>query len=111
MEMKPNQTVPTRKAPLARAWNMITYLGFLVFFFGIILVPAYMGGWRFGTWFREVIVIIWPLGGVSSLLAVLAAHQYRKQGDPDQAFRWMFGAAIAALLSLFMLWLTVRDRL
>jgi hypothetical protein len=109
----PSATTPpkTRRSRLATAWSVISYIGFLLLFFGIIVVPAYMGGWRFGSWLREVVSILWPLAIFISPLAMLAAHSARKAGDSDEAYRWMFRAAIFALVSLLMLWLTVRNRL
>jgi|SRR6267143_6043247 len=109
--MQPTPTTPPRKGWFATAWSVISYVASVVFIVGIILVPAYMSGWRFGPWFREVLSILWPLPALFSAFAIIIAHDSRKRHDSDDAYRWMFRAVISALLSLFMLWLTVRHRL
>jgi hypothetical protein len=99
------------RSRLATAWSIISYIGFIVLFFGIILVPAYMSGWRFGSWLREVISIVWPLPAFFALFAVAIAHDSRKRGDYQDGYVWMFRATMSCLLSLFLLWVTVRHQL
>jgi len=100
-----------RRSRLATAWGIISYVGFLVFFFGIILIPAYMGGWRFGSWLHEVVSLLWPLPAFFALFAVAIAHDSRKRGDYQDGYIWMFRATMSSLLSVFLLWVTVRHRL
>ena len=101
---------PSRKSRLSSVWDALYLIAFLAIIFGLYVVPLYMGSWRFSTWLREVFSTLWPVAAIVSGIAMFAALA-TKEHDTKEAYRWMRGAAWAALLSVLMLWLTVRDKL
>jgi hypothetical protein len=88
-------------APLIFGWCVL----------GAFVVILFRSGWSFTDWLREVFSIIWPLGMLLGLFSLLAAHAYRTQKGPDEAYRFMRISAVAFLAALVMLWITRRHYL
>src|SRR4029453_4559941 len=97
---------PTSKNRLRRIWNVVEYVGFLLAVFAFLGWLIY-SGWNPLQWLRDVFSILWFVAAFMSVLALMPAIGLRKQ-DLAQGYKWMLFAAVSALASLFMLYVTVR---
>jgi hypothetical protein len=68
----------------------------------------YLSGWTFRHWLSDVVGIVWPIGFYFGMLLLVAAHATKETGGIDEAYRFMRGAALSFLLSVFALWLVFR---
>ena len=98
-----------------------------VIFGAIFLYMIIPSGWRFSQWIREMFSIVWPIAFLVAILCLGVAFAARRVEDTpvddpltqmhykynrlEEAYAWMRGAALAALVSLLILWLIIRDKL
>lgn len=74
----------------------------------IFVVGLVKSGWTFGAWLHDVLGLVWPLAFVFGLGFLLAAHACKDTKGVEEAYPFMRLAALAFLLSAFVLWLEFR---
>jgi len=91
-----------RKISVLKVTDTLAVIGGIAFL-GLCLYLWYQHG--IGRWFREVASVLWVPSGFFSILTLVVGMSYKQKKELDDAYLWMKRSALAALLTIFCLWL------
>ena len=111
----------------SRWWGVIVNVILYGICLSIFFYPFFIPEWSFTKWLLDVFSIVWPVAFCVAIIFLFAAYlihtgkdtptddpldqMHYKYNRLEEAYGYMRGAAIASLISLLILWLTIRHKL